>query len=329
MTKEDEIFLNYVLKRLQKDASLEYRDTLDPAEFNLASSESLSYLADVAKVKIEQASPKWITESEASDDEFDYYKCEPERVYVITAEDIVQKRAENIKKITAGLSPELTEKIQFFEDETKYLCTPALSSKRDISVHLQRTLPLFDASDNTNSKIRILIDKRIYDLGAIPLEQKEYRQVKKELKKDKEQEQFYKLLADVHRPKPKMEQIALYINLWNFANTQNPEDVRGFIKGDSYEMTSSLKGRIHKELKRDIAEKIHALYASELRNEAGWWQQELDALNQSLARTRSGERLLGPKGAFAKDGLYGPNSKFTKQEQVIEPSLFSDKDFEY
>lgn len=334
MPNENDIFQTYVLKRLQEDVSTEYRETLNPyQEAHLTGSKSLDYLSEVSGVPATDVSPKWITE-EGSENGSDYYRDEPERVFVIEVQDIINQRAQDVAAITKKLSPSLAKKIQTFEAETKYLYAPVFSSKRDISIHLQRTLPLFNSPDKTDSKIRILINRRLHELNAIPLEQTAHRQVKKELKKDKDQKQFYHLISQLHTPKPAMDQIALYIQLYNLAGSHNPEDVRGFIKGDEYKMTPSLKGRIQKELKRDIAQKIKSLYAIQLRNEAKWWQQEVDALDQSLIRSKDKKRLLGPKGAFEKGGLYGPDSKFAPQkpkaqETVVELSLFSDKDFEY
>ena len=356
MQNEDEIFRTYVFKRLEEDVSTEYRETLNPyQESHLAGSKSLDYLSEISGIRITDVAPKWITE-ESSEEGTGYYRDEPERVYVIDIKDVLDARAKDIVAITKKFSPDLAQKIQTFEAETKYLYAPAFSSKRDISIHLQRVLPLFDSPDKTDKKIRILINRRLHELNAIPLEQKAERQVKKELKKDKEQKQFYHLISQLYTPKPTMDQIALYIQLYNLVGSHNPEDVRGFIKGDGYKMTPSLKGRIHRELKRDIAQQIKSLYDFELKNESKWWQQEVDALNQSLIRSNDKKRLLGPQGAFAKGGLYGPDSKFAvntlqqqnapklqtpkyqmppvsqsskTQETVVELSLFSDKDFEY
>ncbi len=356
MQDEDKIFRTYALKRLQEDVSFEHRENIDPSDFHLQQSESLDYLAKETGLTLSEVSPRWITE-EPDDDEFNHYRDEKERIYCIPVSDILDARAKDIKAIVNKL-PNIASKIQTFEQQTKYLYAPALSSREKRAEALLKLKPLFNSGDQTDLKIKILIDKHLYALG-VNLKPKAQEQTIEVAKEDKKQTQFYDLISQIYTAPNEQTLIRIYAQLYQLAGEQNPQDVMDFMKANSYQLTSPLKGRIKKELKRDIAEQMVRLSHAVLRkSNADWWQQELDAYNKKKKKSKHKRRILGPQGAFAKGGLYGPDSKFApkakqttqntssqqtqtiqsssqqkpekpKSPKIIEPLLFSDKDFEY
>ncbi len=353
MQDEDKIFRTYVLKRLQEDVSFEHRENIDPSDFHLQYSESLDYLAKETGISLSEVSPRWITE-ESDDEEFNHYRDEKERIYCIPVSDILDARAKDIRAIVKKL-PNIASKIQTFEQQTKYLYAPAFSSKEKRADELLKVIPLFNSENQTDLKIKILINKHLRALG-VDLEPKAQKQTIEVTKEDKKQTQFYDLISQIYKAPNKQTLTLIFTQLYYLADGQNPQDVLDFMKGNSYHLTPSLKGRIKKELKRDIAEQMVRLSHALLKqSNAQWWQQELDAYNKALSRSNLKGRILGPQGAFAMGGLYGPDSKFapnikpsptTQQTQavqpssqqkpnkpktpkIIEPLLFSDKDFEY
>lgn len=349
MRNEDEIFEEYALKRLMEDNNLGLREYLDSSEFDLATSSSLNFLAKETEVSIQSPSPKWITETSSEENGSDYYRDEPERVYVITVADILQTRHENMERILQKLPKSLASKIKAFEKDTKHLYTPSLSSSADIVDGLKNILK----QSEDNSVIQRLV---ISHAKRILPEQSKQRQntlahAKEKLaKKQAAQNRFYALIQDIHNPKNKGNRIELYRELLRELKNQNEDDVRSFLTSKDYTLSPTrfkkrlkvLKAHMTTELTRDIYAELYKLYKDDFRPEAEFFKQELDAYNKACNHYEG--RLLGKKGAFEKGGFYGPDSKFSgltqktqsasagmlpKEEKCIQLKIFDDADFEY
>lgn len=350
MRNEDEIFEEYALKRLMEDNNLGLREYLDSSEFDLATSSSLDFLAKETEVSIQSPSPKWITEESSEENGSDYYRDEPERVYVITVADILQTRHENMERILQKLPKSLASKIKAFEKDTKHLYTPSLSSSADIVDGLKNILK----QSEDNSVIQRLV---ISHAKRILPEQSKQRQntlahAKEKLaKKQAAQNRFYALIKDIHDPKNKNNRINLYLQLLKELKNQNKDDASALLTNADYKLTSvnfkkrltTLKRQMTTELTRDIYEQLHKLY-----NQAGMLHNVKDLTpileNYNDACARYEGRLLGKKGAFEKGGFYGPDSKFSgltqktqsasagmlpKEEKYVQLKIFDDADFEY
>lgn len=324
MTNEDEIFKTYALKRLSEGNPM-----LD--DFPSYASESLAYLSKATGVSVLPANDTYLkTETDQFGEKQKYV------VENIDESSLAKKRAQNIERLTAKLSPETAKKIKAFEEATKYIHHPDMVSKEDMAEFLGKSLALFSNNDVLSSKIRITINKKIQDLTGKKLTPQQQKSIEK---KEKKKVAFYDTLKKIHQPCSNEDRIVLYKTLLKNIDAQDYADVPVF--GDVYtygktqdeikKAVSSQKAHIKTELKRDIAEQIYKLYRADFRKEADFWKQELDAYQEGCSHYA--KRLLGPKGAFAQGGVYGPDSKFAarpkNQPKVTELSLFSDKDFQY
>ena len=357
MAPENEIFEEYALTRLMEDPNLGDREYLDSSEFNLAHSPSLEFLAKQADIKLTSAEPRWITEGSTEENGLDYYRDEPERVYVILTSDIVQARHDNLKHILPKLPKSLASKIQTFEKNTKYLYASQSASTEEILGGLKSALSQFE-NNITIQRLIINHAKRI----APEISKREQNKIAKRQEKDAKQEQgqqrFYAIIRDIHNPQNKNNRIELYKSLFRELKNQNEDDIRRFLKAEDYNLPPSklkarlktLKAHVTTELVRDIDEQLYKLYKEAFLPEAKFFEQELKAYNKACAYYK--ERLLGPKGAFEKGGFYGPDSSFSglsiqkqntpsqntnslskplesKEEQLVQLKLFTDKHFEY
>ena len=363
MKNEDDIFEEYALKRLMDDNDLGHRQYLDSAEFKLARSPSLEFLAQEVGLTVETPDPKWITEESSEESGSDYYRDEPERVYVITVADILQNRQENMERILQKLPKPLAAKIRAFEKDTTHLYAPAFSSKADVVDGLKNILK----RSEEHPIIQRLVINHAKRIAPEPTKREQnalVRAKEKLAKKQAAQNRFYALIQDIHNPKNKGNRIELYRELLRELKNQNEDDVRSFLTSKDYTLSPTrlkkrlkvLKAHMTTELTRDIHAELYKLYKDDFRPEAEFFKQELDAYNKACNHYES--RLLGPKGAFEKGGFYGPDSKFSglipaaktpqvkasnssipakhetkqeakKEEKCIQLKIFDDADFEY
>jgi len=338
MSATDEIFRAYVSKRLEKDHSFGTDD------FPLTESDSLRYLSDVSGIQIQD------TDKTKTVIEEDGYEKKRYIVADITPQEFVLMRAENIDRMTSKLSSPLAQKIKTFEEYTKYLYVNGLATREDVLAGLDQAKTLFKSSSKENTEIKELIDK--HKLRIAPgLSRKAQNQLKASQEDARKQTLLYTLIQDVHKPHTPQEKAKIYLQILNFVDFRNHDDIRGFIEGDSYKISKDLKARLTTELKRDILQQIVNLCRTFNQSAARYYEQDLEAYNKAFNKFDTTKRLLGKNGAFEKGGLYGPDSKFAgkspsilqntsatqtpsvntqpKKEKIIELSLFSPKHFEY
>lgn len=343
MPNDDEIFNTYAIKRIREDESLGINLYLDDVDSHLARSASLDYLSHITGVELRSVSPKWMTEESTSLRGQDYYRDETDRNLVIDVRDVVDVRAKNIENIVQKLSPDLAQKILAFEEATKYLKTPALSSEDTIKKGFNKAVLMLPK--NVKDKIEDKVLSPISD----PVK-KSY-----EVRNKAKRKRFYELLKQVYQPHDLNEQQKLWEDLLEVVGAHDPNDIGAYVNGG--------QGRINAELRRDVAVQIKKLNTENRRfEEAQWWQQEINAYSKTIDRylkySRHSDmpyaRPFGPNGAFEKGGLYGPDSRFAgvepqnesvlktksaepiakesvtpKKEEYIQTQLFNDKDFEY
>ncbi|HCU59226.1 MAG TPA: hypothetical protein DIC64_04510 [Alphaproteobacteria bacterium] len=269
------------------------------------------------------------------------------------------QRKESAKsKATSGLtfSPYLISRIKSFEYDMDSLQRYEFDYESQIGI-FKSMKEQYCSSENpsrTEKNLSLLLTKRIYQAKQ----------------KQKKKDEFHNLIIRFHHPKNVKDKIKTALNLY--------KKVGEYILGD---IPSNIKGgrpRVYAEFKRDTAEILSQLYSQNALNAEQFGSNEKDFKNASLdweaQRKRQQEIMnnilekfsiytehqaghpFGPQGAFAKGGLYGPDSKFAvntlhqqnapklqtpkyqmppvsqpskTQETVVELSLFSDKDFEY
>ena len=349
MKNEDEIFEEYVLKRLAEDHNIGDRPYLYSHEFNLIDSPSLNFLAETTGVKLHHPEPHWITEESDEENGINYYRDEKERIYVIDTGDILHSRRKNMERIFQELPESLSKKIQAFEENTKYLYMPSPSSIPTIIDGLKNALKQFDGNDtiqhNTIQRLIITHARRIIPEPSKRQEKAIIKLREKLEKKQTGQNRFYALIKDIHNPKNKNKRIELYNDLLKYVKNRDEEDVRRFLAPEDYHMTSPevlasleelektgkqntkhylymkkknieaskrlkiLKTQFSTELVRDIYEQLYKLYKADMNPKAKLIWQDLEAYNKACDHYQ--KRLLGPKGAFEKGGIYGPDSKFS------------------
>ena len=299
MLNEDKIFETYVLKRLTADQNLGGRDYLDSSEFKLANSESLSYLATQADIKLIMPEEKWITESFDADG----YSETSEHICVITTEDILANRSENIQIITQALPASLATKIRRFEKNTHYLYAPKLTAKDNIIEGLKKELSQFE----NNRTIQKLIIQHANRIDPEPTKRDKIKEKKRLIKNDKQQI-FNDLIYEIHHAHTPSVKRQKYELLLKFVEYRNEDDVRDFIKWQEPSLTRNLRARITTELKRDIYMELE-----ELRKQNPYlpnFEKELRLYTEAYNHYDSSVRLLGKNGAFQKGGIYGPDSKY-------------------
>lgn len=307
MPNDVEIFNTYATKRLREDVDLETRLYLDAVDFGLEKSPSLDYLSLVTGVKIHSVPATWITEESTCEHSMNYYGDETDRNYVIDVRDIVNMRAKDIENIVSTLSPDLAQKILAFEESTKYLKTPALSSAEVIEKGYHKALSML--SKEMQNKVK----QKIFDRKKAFQNQKKVQE--KTDKKQAKSAQFYELLKQVYEPHDFDEQRNLWIGLFQSIGAHNEKDVPGYVKGG--------KCRVYAELRRDITVQLKNLCMQHHRYpEAKEYQEKVDKYSDTIRlyiehsrdQDKTYQRPFGSNGAFETGGLYGPDSRFVKPE---------------
>jgi len=353
MRDEDNIFELYALKRLKDDHNLEHREYLDSSEFDLADSPSLNFLAEQTGVKLSPLKPKWITEASDDEESADYYRDVPERLYVITTEDILQNRFDNMQQILEKLSKPLASKIKAFEKDTKYLYARALSSSAEITSGLKNILKKLEHENAPKIILQRLVinhAENIVPARSLKKQKAINASKKKAVQTQEGEERFYALIKAIYNPKNKDKRIELYKDLFKVLPYRNMSDLYHFMGDEKYRRLcmrikvkyarehpsqkhnpEQLEKHVNKvllmltttELKRDIYKQLYLLYKANGKHEEGLNAQDLEEYNKSCSHFSG--RLLGDKGAFEMGGIYGPDSPFSgliqnKKGPYIPPS---------
>ncbi len=324
-----QIFTHYVALRLTQDDQVEFSD------FPSQASASLKYLSEITNVRmlpVEQTK----RERDADPIQPEFYEVED-----ISTQELIQKRRQNIQNMIKTLPNSLAAQIVEFENWTTQLHRPDEQSKIETVKNLKKAAQKYKDDTRLNDLIKTSIRK----ISPSIVKASERRKQKATEKKALNKKRFYEIIPLLHATHNPMEKIRLYKELVPLIGFQN-EDVKGPVKGG--------RKRINYELKRDIYKNLASLAFGRLSSRdrerfedlAEIYQKSLfECLKRSKYPHEIDGKPLGPKGAFTAGGIYGPDSSFAakkepvlkqnepeksvKVEKLFEPTLFSDKDFEY
>ena len=147
----------------------------------------------------------------------------------------------------------------------------------------------------------------------------------------------------MHATQNPFEKIDLYKELLPLVGNQN-NDIEEYVRGGKARINLELKCQIYKNLSIIAFGRVTVQERRALEQEVDFYQKKLfECLRRAKPSPKSKGYPLKLINAFSKGGLYGPDSPFAqpkgeietkeaplpKKPEIIELTLFSDKDFEH